>query len=151
MDMLDLRRRLPVLEPKLDKRPITQSLAEEHLDHYSVVVNFEKSPTEQEYVDKYKEGSTRRLRGYWEVHFITDYQMDDIGGPGLQGCTWTQSNNFKLYGRGSLERDSDKAVPVMDHELEHQLDPYAPEEEIRRRTNTSSSNPHFSYTVLWSY
>ncbi len=151
MGTLDFqRRRLPVIDPRLDKQPITIT-QQELSDHYYPKGDFGKNPEDPKYLDKYKEGTTRRMRGYWEVHFITDYQMDDIGGPGLQGCTWTQSNSFKLYGRGSLERDSDKAVPVMDHELEHQLDPYASESEVRARTNTTSSNPHFSYTVIWSY
>jgi len=35
--------------------------------------------------------------------------------------------------------------------VEHQLDPYASESEMCARTNTSSSNPHFSYRILWSY
>lgn len=139
-----------MIEPKSGK-PITTSLEEHDIDHYSITLDFEQALNEPKYVDKYREGSTRRLRGYWEVHFITDYQMDEEGGPGLLGFTEVQSNRFKLYGRGSLERDSDKAVPVADHELEHQLDPYASESEIRAMTNTTSSNPHFAYRVLWSY
>ena len=126
----------------------TETLNFDVKPHYSVSVDFENKEV-PEYRDKYKDGSTRKLRGYWEVHALTDYQMDEQGGEGLMGFTEVHSNRFKLYFRGSLEGEA--AEHVKDHELEHQIDPYASESEIRARTNTTSSNPHFAYRVLWSY
>lgn len=141
---LERTRRLSVMD-----QSATKTFGEPN--RYSLTIDFKQMPEDPEYANKYKQGSTNRMRGYWEVHGLPDYQMDEQGGPGLQGFTEVHSHRFKLYFRASLEKEPEAAEAVKDHELEHQLDPYASESEVRARTNTTSSNPHFSYRVLWSY
>ncbi len=125
---------------ELDRHTVTGNT---NPHHYSISFKPDKKPE-----DNYIEGSTRRFRGYFEVVRLPDYQMNDQGGEGLQGFTYPFGRSEKVYTRAS--RTGEAGEYAVRHEIEHRLRPHASEHDVRVATNTTNSNPHFSYTVRWS-